>query len=40
MPVMEEQLQLIRDKQSKDPVLRKLKEYCEKGKIDWTGPVI
>ena len=39
LPATEERLQLIRDEQNKDPVCRKLREYCEKGKIDWNGTV-
>ena len=39
LPATKERLQLIRDEQNKEPVCCQLKEYCEKGKIDWTGPV-
>ena len=39
LPATEERLRFIRDEQGKDPECCKLKEYCEKGSIDWTGPV-
>lgn len=39
LPATEERLQVIREEQNKDPLCCKLKTYCEKGKIDWDGPV-
>ena len=39
LPATDARLHLIRDEQNIDPVCCKLKEYCEKGEIDWTGPV-
>ena len=39
LPATEERFQLIQDKQGKDPECHRLKEYREKGSIDWTGSV-
>jgi hypothetical protein len=39
MPATPERLQRIRDEQTKYPACSKLREYCEKGEIEWNGPV-
>ena len=39
LPATDKRLKAIQDEQNKDPVCCKLKEYCEKGEIDWNGPV-
>jgi len=39
LPATEEQLQVIREQQDKDPVCCKLKTYCQQGSIDWKGPL-
>jgi transposase InsO family protein len=39
LPATPERIQRIRDEQTKDPACSKLREYCEKGEIEWNGPV-
>ena len=39
LPAMPERLQSIRQEQKRDLICRKLRKYCEEGKIDWSGLV-